>query len=60
VATAWRLSGDGTWETIGLGLPDGGTASFIGGVLQTPSGLAFVGEAQIRDSSLVAILWLEP
>jgi hypothetical protein len=36
------------------------TGSFIVSVVQTPSGLAFIGSAQIGESSSAPIVWLEP
>jgi len=59
VAAAWRQTTDG-WESFGLGLPEGGTGSSIAGVVHTPSGLAFLGGAQIGETSSVPVIWLEP
>jgi hypothetical protein len=59
-ATAWR-STDGTqWEPISLGLPTGGTGSYINGVIETPGGLAFLGTVQIGETESVPVMWSEP
>jgi hypothetical protein len=58
--TAWR-SGDGVeWEQISLGLPSGGTGSFIAGVIDTPTGLAFLGSAQLGETESIPVIWFEP
>jgi hypothetical protein len=59
-ATAWRSADGETWEPIGLGLPADAVSSYVVGAVDTPSGLALLGQAQVGETGSVALLWLEP
>ena len=58
---AWRSADGETWEPIGLGVPADAVSSYVVGAVDTPSGLALLGQAQIGETEgSVPVLWLEP
>jgi hypothetical protein len=59
-ATAWRSTDGVEWEPISLGLPTGGTGSFINTVINTPAGLVFLGQVQMGDIDIMPVMWAEP
>jgi hypothetical protein len=48
------------WESISLGLPAGGTGSFINTVIDTPAGLVFLGQVQLGETDVMPVIWVEP
>jgi len=62
LGTAWRSADGATWENLPLGFPDGAgeIGVSLGGVVQTPSGLAILGGAVVGGADSAAVLWLEP
>lgn len=59
-ATAWRSTDGAAWESISLGLPPGGTGSFINAVIDTPNGLVFLGQVQLGETESMPVMWSEP
>ena len=59
-ATAWRSTDGSEWEAISLGLPTGGTGSFINAVIETADGLAFLGHVQMGEIDVMPVIWVEP
>jgi hypothetical protein len=59
-ATAWRSTDGVEWEQISLGLPTGGTGSFINTVIDTPAGLVFLGQVQMGEIDFMPVMWVEP
>jgi len=59
-ASAWRSTDGAAWEPISLGLPTGGTGSFINAVIETPTGLVFLGQVQMGETDYTAVMWVEP
>ena len=57
---AWRSIDGASWETVPLGFPEGTSGVSLGGAVQTPSGLAILGGAQIGETDSVPLIWLEP
>ena len=57
---AWRSVDGASWETVPLGFPEGTSGVSLGGAVQTPSGLAVLGGAQIGETDSVPLIWLEP
>ena len=60
VATEWRSLDGETWEPIALAMTEGADGSWVGGAVRTPTGLAFVGQVQMDETSSQAVIWLEP
>ena len=60
VGVAWRSADGASWETVPLGFPEGTNGVSLGGAVQTPSGLAILGGAQISETDSVPLIWLEP
>jgi hypothetical protein len=59
-ARAWRSTDGVEWESISLGLPAGGTGSFINTVIDTPAGLVFLGQVQLGETDVMPVIWVEP
>jgi hypothetical protein len=59
-ATAWRSADGQAWEPVGLGWPADAAGTSVGGAVETSAGLAFLGSAQIGETSSMPILWHEP
>ncbi len=60
IGTEWRSLDGETWEPISLAMPEGGDGSWVSGAVATPTGLAFLGQVQIGETSSQAVIWREP
>lgn len=60
VAAEWRSLDGETWVPIELALVEGGDGSWVSGAVRTPTGIAFLGQIQVGETSSQNVIWLEP